>query len=102
MYIRWKYKPILCRDIECRRMTKPTLALIFAIIFIVAAFSKPLIPCGEFIEFNFCVLEGEDNYFYTPKLSDSWLAGGLAFVLAFLICLAIIYSIFPKKKIYAR
>lgn len=79
-------------------MTKFTISLILAIIFVVVCLSTPLLPCNDIKDLDFCKLEGEQKYFYTEKLSNPWAAGGVAFVLSLLIVFTVFSIIFPKRK----
>jgi len=79
------------------KMTKITLSIIFAIIFIVASFSKPMIPC-TIDNLTFCTLDGEQSYYGSDKLSNPWIGGGISFTIIFFISLTILNLIFPKKN----
>ena len=79
-------------------MTRIILALIFAILFIVASFSKPLIPWVT-DDLSLCTLDGQKNYFGTSKLSNSNTAGLVSFVVIFLISLFLMNLIFPKRRL---
>jgi len=77
-------------------MTKITVSLIIAIIFIVATFSKPMIPCKD-EQWDLCRLDGIHNYYGTNKLSNNWYSGGVTFIIVFLLSLAVLNLIFPKR-----
>jgi len=78
-------------------MTRIIISLIVAIIFIVVSLSQTIIPCEK--PFDFCILDGQQNYFYTEKLSDSIYAGILSFAIVFLIVFLFTYLVIPKKVI---
>lgn len=78
-------------------MTKITLSVIFAIIFIVASFTKPMIPCVT-DSLSLCILDGEQLYYGAEVLSNPWVGGGISFAIVFLISLTILNVIFPKKN----
>ena len=73
---------------------KITFSLIFALIFLVASFSQPLIPCKDNI---FCSLDGSKIYFFTDKLSNPLFAGLLTFLLVFLILIGL-FSLIKTGK----
>lgn len=79
-------------------MTKIVLSLIFAMIFVIASFSKPLIPCDK-ESWELCKLEGKQNYFMTNKLSDPYLGGSVSFVIIFLLSYVILETIFHRRRI---
>ena len=80
-------------------MTRIVVSLIVATIFIVVSLSQNIIPCNDFLDFDFCNLDGEKDYFYTEKLSSPLYTGLLSFGIVFLVMFILTYLIVPKKKV---
>jgi len=80
-------------------MTKITISLILAIVFIILSFSVSLLPCYDEENFHWCKMGQEDATYYGVT-SDEWSSGIITFILVFLIFLALLSIIIPKQKIY--
>lgn len=85
-------------------MTKPTISLLVAIIFIVIALSTPLIPCKKdtgWKGWGFCRLDGNHDFYGTGNstLQNVFVGGGISLVLVFFIALLLIKALWPAKKV---
>lgn len=90
-------------------MTRATISLIIAVLFVVVGLSTPIFLCRVeekvetdrlwYEEWEFCKLDGEQLYFGTEKISDPFVAGVITGVFVFLICLVVISILFPTKKV---